>query len=249
MNPHRATSATVSLAHAAAPEAGGAEEIYAELRNAIVDHRLAPGTKLREQEIATAFGVSRTLVREVLIRLSRDRLVVQQLNRSAEVARPEWSEARHLFAARELIEGHVARELAGRCDDTQLAAMRALMDEEAHAIADGDKADAIRLSGDFHLRLAGFAGNPVLSELLHGLVSRSSLLFALYHRAGEPMCVAHDHERLLTAIASGDGDAAEAEMRAHLAELEHHLHPQDEGTPPTLARLLGRKPATRRKAS
>lgn len=230
----------------AGQEIGSAVEVYAELRAAIVDHRLAPGTKLREQEIAASFGVSRTIVREVLIGLIRDRLVVQQPNRTAEVARPDWSEARHIFAARELIEGEVVRQLCTHCQPSQLAVLRELMEQEHQAAARGDKAEAIRLSGEFHLQIARFAGNPVMYDLLRELVSRSSLLFALYHRAGEPMCVSHDHERLLDAIVSGDAEQARAEMTAHLGEIETRLQPLDAGAAPTLARLLGRSPARRK---
>lgn len=243
MNPRRIKSNENA---SAGQEIGSAVEVYGELRAAIVDHRLAPGTKLREQEIAASFGVSRTIVREVLIGLIRDRLVVQQPNRTAEVARPDWSEARHIFAARVLIEGEVVRQLCAQCQLPQLAVLRELMEQEHQAAVRGDKAEAIRLSGEFHLQIARFAGNPVMYDLLRELVSRSSLLFALYHRAGEPMCVSHDHERLLDAIAGGDADRARDEMTAHLGEIETRLQPLESGAAPTLARLLGRSPARRK---
>lgn len=228
--------------------AGSAVAVYAELRAAIVEHRLPPGTKLREQEIAASFGVSRTIVREVLIGLIRDRLVVQEPKRTAEVARPAWSEARHIFAARELIEGELACCLSTCCKPSGLAALRALMAQETQAAKRQDKVEAIRLSGEFHLQLARDAGNPVMVDLVRDLVSRSSLLFALYHRAGEPMCVSHDHGRLLDAIASGDGAAARHEMLAHLAEIETRLEPPATQVVPTLAVLLGRDQPIRRRA-
>lgn len=229
-------------------DAGSAVAVYAELRGAIVDHRLPPGTKLREQEIAASFGVSRTIVREVLIGLIRDRLVVQEPKRTAEVARPAWSEARHIFAARELIEGELASCLSTCCKPAGLSSLRALMAQETRAAERGDKAEAIRLSGEFHLQLARDAGNPVMVDLVRDLVSRSSLLFALYHRAGEPMCISHDHGRLLEAIASGNGTAARQEMLAHLAEIETRLQPPATQVVSTLAGLLGRDVPARRRA-
>ncbi|GAA5232430.1 GntR family transcriptional regulator [Verticiella sediminum] len=234
---------------AEAAHAGSAVQVYAELRAAIVDHRLPPGTKLREQEIAASFGVSRTVVREVLIGLIRDRLVVQEPKRTAQVARPAWSEARHVFAARQLIEGELVSQLASAATARDVAALREAMALEQAAVARADRAESIRLSGEFHLQLARAAGNPVLYELLRDLVSRTSLLFAMYQQKDAPMCVAHHHGALLDAIASGDVARAAGEMRAHLLELETRLAPLGSAVSPTLARLLGRDVQKRRKSA
>src|SRR4051812_6679393 len=79
-------------------------DIYERIVDAILDHRLAPGTKLVEEKLGRAFGVSRTRIRQVLVRLASEQLVVLSLNRGAAVACPTPEEAREVFGARQLIE-------------------------------------------------------------------------------------------------------------------------------------------------
>ncbi|MCF8167527.1 MAG: GntR family transcriptional regulator, partial [Rhodoferax sp.] len=80
--------------------AGGSstDQIVSALTQAIVSHRLKPGTKLAEQKIATQFGVSRTLVRQALFQLSQHRLIAMEPARGAFVASPSVAEARQVFA-------------------------------------------------------------------------------------------------------------------------------------------------------
>eukprot|EP01031_Cornospumella_fuschlensis_P003229 gene3229-4017_t len=70
----------------------------------ILDHRLPPGTKLIEEKLATAFGVSRTRIRPVLVRLANEQIVTLTPNRGATVAQPTEKEAREVFEVRRMIE-------------------------------------------------------------------------------------------------------------------------------------------------
>jgi DNA-binding GntR family transcriptional regulator len=82
------------------------------IRDAIVDRRLAPGTKLSEADVGTLFNVSRTLVRSALQALSYEGLVSVEKNRGAFVAHPSPEEARQIFATRRMIEPGILREAA-----------------------------------------------------------------------------------------------------------------------------------------
>jgi DNA-binding GntR family transcriptional regulator len=98
------------------------------------------------------------------------------------------------------------------------------VEAEARATQSQNKQEAIRLSGEFHLKLAQMSGNPIFVRLLEELLPTTSLLMALYKAPGEPMCVAHSHRTLLQAIAQGGtGAAAGTEMRRHLNEIERSL--------------------------
>jgi DNA-binding GntR family transcriptional regulator len=200
--------------------------IYDQICAAIVDHRLAPGTKLREAELSSVFGVSRTLVRQALIQLGQDGIVVLRHNRGAEVAQPSRDDGHHIFVAREVLEGAIARQLAHVHRAEHLRELRALAKAEAAALARNDYATAITLSGTFHLRMAQMAGNPVLAGLLAKLIPQTSLLISLYHAPGSPMCESHDHVKLIEAVGSGEPARAALEMRKHLQEIEQRLTPR-----------------------
>src|SRR5450631_483910 len=199
-----------------------ADRVYQAIYSAVVDHRLMPGSRLREEELARAFDVSRTLVRQALHRLSQDGVITLRANRGAMVPEPTRRDGEHVFDARRVVECEVARRLGGRLTDAQVGALRTLVEAEARATAAQNKQEAIRLSGEFHLRLARMSGNPIFVRLLEELLPTTSLLMALYKAPGEPMCVAHSHAALLATLGQRGGAAA-AEMRRHLNEIERSL--------------------------
>lgn len=219
MRRRRTTTATPARARAGP----GDEIIHTELYDAIIDHRIPPGTALPEDTLAGAFGVSRTVVRKALIRLAHERLIELRRNRGAVVARPSVEEARQVFEARRVIEAAVVAGAVERIDAAEIERLRAHLDEERAARRRGDRRDLIRLTGEFHRRLAGIAGNEVLGEVLRGLISRTSLIIALYERPGLTPCSRDEHAALLDAIARRDAAAAAALMREHLDHCEREL--------------------------
>jgi len=200
-----------------------ADRVYDAIYAAVVDHRLMPGSRLREEELAQAFAVSRTLVRQALHKLAQDGVIVLRPNRGAMVPEPTRRDGEHVFDARRVVECEVARRLAGKLSAEQLAALRRTVDAEVRATRSQDKQEAIRLSGEFHRQLAQMSGNPIFVRMLEELLPTTSLLMALYKAPGEPMCVAHSHQQLLTTLAAKTGAAAATEMRRHLNEIERSL--------------------------
>lgn len=196
---------------------------------AIVEHRLAPGARLREEELAESFAVSRTVVRQALHRLAQDQVIELRPNVGAQVPQPTREEAAQVFDARRVIECEIARRLAGQLDPAQHAELRQIVDAEARADALGDRSAAIALSGQFHRALACLCGNPVFLRIVDGLLPATSLLMALYQPEGAPACVAHRHVDLLDALRGTPAQAA-AEMRRHLQEIERSLAGPGDGT-------------------
>jgi DNA-binding GntR family transcriptional regulator len=193
--------------------------IHAALLAAILDHRLAPGTRLPEDEIGSLFGASRTIVRAALQALAHDRVVVIQPNRGAQVAQPTVEEARQVFEARSLIEPRIAALAAGRATADDVAALRAHHDEEDAAVQKGDQRRAIALSARFHNMIAGIGGQTILEAFLRELTSRSSLVVALYWRRKDATCERHAHSELIDAIAAHEAERAADLMRSHLVDL------------------------------
>ena len=201
-----------------------ADRVYDAIYAAVIDHRLAPGTRLREEELAETFAVSRTLVRQALHKLAQDGVIVLRPNRGAQVPEPTRRDGEHVFDARRVVECEVARRLVGKLSTEQVAELKQLVEAEARATKSQNKQEAIRLSGEFHLKLAQMSGNPIFVRLLEELLPTTSLLMALYKAPGEPMCVAHSHRTLLQVIAKGGtGTAAGTEMKRHLNEIERSL--------------------------
>lgn len=198
------------------------ERVYDTVYRAVLEHRLAPGEWLREAELANEFKVSRTVVRQALQRLAQDQIIELRHNRGARVPVPSLEDAGHVFEARRVVECEVARRLGGRLSAAQVDSLNRIAQAEIAADHRGDRAEAIRLSGEFHHALTRMHGNPVFDRLLTGLLPTTSLLMARFKLEGGQVCVAHRHVDLVSALTQGPAAAA-SEMRKHLAELERSL--------------------------
>lgn len=193
--------------------------IAARISQAIHEHRLAPGTKLSEEEVADAFDVSRTIVRTALQRLAHDRLVELKRNRGAFVAQPSEREAREVFEARALLEPRTARSAAERAGPADIALLRRHIDEEHAAMADGDAGRALYLSGLFHVEIARIADQATIAAFIGQLIARSSLIIALYWERRRALCESHSHHALLRALERNEATRAEELMTSHLVDL------------------------------
>jgi Transcriptional regulators len=197
------------------------------LRDAIVDHRLAPGTKLSEAEVGKLFDVSRTIVRAALQALAFEGLVRTERNRGAFVANPSPEEARQIFHSRRLIEPGIARAAAERFTPEHGEVFSARLAEEDKLLQERGphaRRQEIHASGDFHLLLANIAGNSILQRFMEELIARSSLVIALYGRSGASSCGHGDHARILAALLDNDGEAASALLIEHIDHIEADLN-------------------------
>ncbi len=209
---------------------GNAEDramaIREQLREAIIDRRLAPGTKLGEAEVGALFDVSRTVVRSALQMLSFEGLVRSERNRGSFVANPSPEEARQVFDSRRLVEPALAAAAIERIEAIDIARFRTLLDEESRLMGErgtSARRAEIRASGDFHLALARVAGNAVLERFMEELVARSSLVIALYGRTGASRCGHADHGSILEALEHRDAVLAKDLLVHHINHIEADL--------------------------
>ncbi len=198
-------------------------KIHSAILDAVVEQRLPPGTKLPEDQLATLFSVSRTLVRGALRSLAQDGIVVLARNRGASVASPSPSDARELFDARRVVEAVTTSRAAAQATESDLLDLEAVLHQGRDALAANDRGRAIRLSGIFHVRVAGVARQAVLEGFLKELVARSSLVIALYGHRGRSDCGDAEHTGLIEALRRRDGAHAVALMTEHLHHLEDDL--------------------------
>ncbi len=212
------------------------DTLVADLERAIHEHRLPPGTKLGEDELAEAYGISRTIVRSALLALSHRHLVELKRNRGAFVAQPTIREAREVFEARALLEPRTAHSAALRMREADLATLHDNIREEHAALDAGDDGRALFLSGQFHVEIARIADQSTIEIFISQLISRSSLIIALYWRRRAALCETQAHHALLDAFERRDGDAAEQLMKGHLLDLVASLDLQNVTPPPTSLR-------------
>lgn len=219
---------------------GPAGAVVADLTRAIHEHRLPPGTKLGEDELAEVYGVSRTTVRSALQTLSHHQLVELRRNRGAYVAQPSVREAREVFEARALLEPRTARSAADRISDGQIAALRTHLETEHAALQAGETGRALHLSGQFHIEVARIARQATIERIVSGLVSRSSLIIALYWQRRTALCESNAHGALIGAFEKRDGDLAEELMAEHLLDLVTSLDLRNQVSQPcSLREALG----------
>lgn len=187
------------------------------LRQAIIEQRLKAGARLPEDAIGDAFGTSRTIAREALGRLAVEGLVELKPNKGAFVANPTLEEGHDIFVVRRGLETTVTATLAGKLSRAELKELYAFVDEEHKAAQHDDEAESIRLAGEFHLLLARMTGNVLLTRYTTEVVSRCSLILAMYGRPHSADCGVDEHREIVAALEQGDAATAGKLMDTHLA--------------------------------
>jgi DNA-binding GntR family transcriptional regulator len=175
-------------------------QVHERIWSAIVDHSLPPETRLVESELCEIFGVGRTRVRQVLQRLAHERVVTLMRNRGAMVSKPSVREAREVFAARRLIETSIVETVIKSAARKDIKRLQEHVAREQEAWRGNDRRAILKLSGEFHLLLAEAADNNILLEVLRDLVSRSSLIIAVYQSPGAAPCPPDAHRELTAAL-------------------------------------------------
>jgi DNA-binding GntR family transcriptional regulator len=175
--------------------------MYADIYDAVMEHRLPPLTKLTEQSLCEIYGLARHNVRKVLSQLANEGLVDLEPNRGAFIASPSAKEAGDMFELRQALERLVIEKVADTAPPAELNRLKAMVKLEREAWERGDRSTWIRLSADFHVELARISGNEILNGLLRRLVSRTTLMIASgwclkeHGRPPESLCAPVDTER------------------------------------------------------
>lgn len=198
--------------------------IVESLTRAIVEHRLQPGAKLVEQKLADQYGVSRTLVRQALYRLSQNRLIKIEPARGAFVAAPSAPEAKQVFEVRRMLEAGMVRAFVERASAADIKALQAHIAQEKLAVQKGDVPARTELLGDFHVLMAQLMDNSVLAHMLSDLISRSALITLMYQTASAAAHSHDEHAAIARAIKARDAERAVELMDAHLRQVEDSLN-------------------------
>ena len=196
------------------------EQAYLTLRRRLADGTYPPGSRLREEELAAALGVSRTPVREALRRLDAEGWLRVVPNGGAFAA--EWSggDIEEIFNLRALLESHAAEHAARTPDPRGLAALRAACEAAEAAIPAADHAAVEAISDAnvrFHRTLWEMGGQARCRAILEGLAVPPMILRNFRNFDGTGLCRSLDqHREMIAAITARDPLWAGAVMRAHV---------------------------------
>jgi DNA-binding GntR family transcriptional regulator len=204
-----------------------ADSLFERLSEAIVRGELAPGAKLSEPRLAAQYRVSRGPLREAIHRLEERRLVVRSPRQGARVVTLSPTLAIELFKIREVLEGLAAREAATHATAQEVEALRTMLATHRQAL---EKPDAMvywqdTANSDFHFFVARISRSSALFDLLCNQYYTLFRLYRMQHRLvpGRAQLALREHERIVDAIADGDGELAELLMRRHVSASRHGI--------------------------
>jgi DNA-binding GntR family transcriptional regulator len=195
-----------------------APQVFDHLRERILSLELAPGTLLSRAELAEAYGLSQTPIRDALLRLGEQGLVDIFPQHATVVSRIDVAAAQQAHFLRRAIESELARVLALQPDPVLVARLRAQI--ELQSALTGEAAYPAFMAADqaFHALMYEAAGVPELAELVRHRSGHVDRLRRLHlPSAGKLRQILRDHRRIADALESGDAQAAQAAVREHLS--------------------------------
>jgi DNA-binding GntR family transcriptional regulator len=191
--------------------------VHSELLKSILSGKLKPGSLLRQNELAAQLGVSRTPLREALMRLASIGLVNIESNRGARVADMDFGNMQQAWTSRMIIESGAARIAADIKDAEMIEKMQQIIKRQYEVIDDDQ--ESLILNREFHLSLVQLSKNPYLikfSEMLWDLQIAFPILRRQMTSREELLSWADDHQKILDAIVQGKGDLASNLIQEHI---------------------------------
>jgi DNA-binding GntR family transcriptional regulator len=199
------------------PRGGSVELVYVALRDDILHLRRAPGDVLDEAEIATSFGLSRSPVREAIVRLTADGMAQMLRNRGAIVSRLDVESLPAFFDAQTLLFRVTARLAAQKGGAHAAARLAKVQDDHERSVSECDLSGIVRNNRRFHLEIALIGENQWYHDWLANILDQGQRVMRLYMRLKDervPAAGLAYHHALIAAIARKDVEAADAAAMA-----------------------------------
>lgn len=204
----------------------GVKLVYESLRDEILNLILAPGSPIDEVQLAERFGMSRTPIREALVRLAGEGLVETLPNRSTMVSNIDFLNLHTFFDAITLMYRISSRLAAQYHQPADLDRIRALQADFAAAVKAQDALGMIATNRDFHAAIAEAGRNPYYTALFLRLLDEGRRLLRLYYQSFNdrlPQEYADEHEAIIAAIAARDIDLSDRLARAHADQIMQQI--------------------------
>ncbi|WHO75641.1 GntR family transcriptional regulator [Rhizobium sp. BT03] len=198
------------------------KSIEATIVSGILSAKIRPGTRLGENQLAALFCVSRTRVREAMMRLETRGIVHVSPRRGWFVVEPSAEDAIAVYEARRIVEAGLLRSMRALTDEGRKA-LDGHLNEERNAMAAGDRQRLTYLMGDFHIRIAELSGNAIVVDILRDLTARTILISMLYQSEFHAAQSHEGHCRIFEAMQAGDFVRAAELSVEHLDDVEMGL--------------------------
>lgn len=221
-------SAAKAPAKPAGKQPPAAERVYTHIKEAVLDRRYEGGTLLTEGDLAEVVGVSRTPVREALLRLEVEGLIKLYPKKGALVLAVSAQEISDVVETRLLVEEFAARK-AVPASAKLIARLEELLEEQRRQVQAGDLAAVSVADRCFHAEIVRHAGNDILSRLYDQLRDRQLRMGVAVMEAHPGRIAANiaEHGELLEAIRAGDADAAAQVVRRHVSRVKVLVRGED----------------------
>ena len=216
-----------SIPNLQTPNSTLAEQVLHAIQAAIVNGDLAPGTKLKEPDLARAYGTSRGPLREAIRQLEARGLVQLTPHAGARVTDLSVAQVLDIYELRAALEGMACRLAADRLTEAEIAELRQLLERHSATVEDKNGREYFRQEGDldFHYRIARASGNEVIAKVLcedlYHLMRMYRYKFSLV--PDRPVAALKEHWRIMDALAEGDGELAELLMRRHIRAVRQNI--------------------------
>ncbi|WP_323005266.1 GntR family transcriptional regulator [Pseudorhodobacter sp.] len=200
----------------------GVKHVYDVLRDEIIDLALAPGSPIDEIQLADRFEMSRTPIREALVRLAAEGLVTTLPNRSTVVSNINFLTMHTFFDALSLMYRVTTRLAAEYHTDQDLEIIRALQADFAQAVQQQDALTMISTNRDFHVAIAAAGQNTYYEGLFIRLMDEGRRILRLYYQSYHdqlPQQYVAEHESMIAAIAARDIEGADKLALEHANQI------------------------------
>ncbi len=224
--PKTPRSKSVDATTSARVRGSGAQTIYDRLRLSILELELEPGSPLDEVSLSSRFQMSRTPVREALVRLSSEGLVTTLPNRNTIVSNIDFVRLPVYFEALTLMYRATTRSAAVHHRPQDLIPIRALAADYATAVDKQDALAMIQSNRDFHVAIAQAGGNPYFTALFTRLLDEGRRILRLYYSSFDdklPRQYADEHGAIVDAIEARDADLCDRLAAEHATQIVRQI--------------------------
>ncbi|HET7715106.1 MAG TPA: GntR family transcriptional regulator [Bauldia sp.] len=204
----------------------GVQTVYEALKRDIIEMTLAPGEPLDETRLSRRFAMSRTPVREAMVRLAAEGLVTTLPNRNTIVAPIDFASVPVYFDALVLMYRVTTRLAALHRKESDLIEIRALGDAFARTVEAADAFGMIAVNRDFHIAIARAGRNRYYTEFFAKLLDEGRRLLRLYYSSYNdhlPRHMVHEHDDIIAAVADRDPERADRIAGNHATQVVRQI--------------------------